>query len=224
MTVSRRRPTDRSAVVAPAAAAPATRPESSAPGILPESSDPGEPPPADLLLVGRVSGTYGIRGWVRVEPQNRPEDSVLRQARRWWVRACGPRGPGAPARPEPAPRSVAIERARVHGASLVAKPEGCDDRDQALLLRGCDVLVSRADFPPGDDDEYYWTDLIGCEVHTPAGDLLGVVESVEDHGAHPLLNLLGADGALRMIPFIGVFILAVDLAARRITADWPLED
>jgi 16S rRNA processing protein RimM len=112
----------------------------------------------------------------------------------------------------------------VHGASLVAKPEGCEDRDQALLLRGCDVLVSRADFPPGDADEYYWTDLIGCEVLTPAGDPLGRVVAVEDHGAHPLLSLQAPNGAARMIPFIGVFVLAVDLAARRITADWPLED
>lgn len=211
MTAARRRP-----------AAPASPVQ--APQAAPGSPAASLPVPADLLLVGRVSGTYGIRGWVRVEPQNRPEDSVLRHARLWWVRNPAPRGAAAPGQSEAAPRPLAIERARVHGAALVAKPEGCEDRDQALALRGCEVLVSRADFPPGNDDEYYWTDLIGCEVVTPAGEALGRVIAVEDHGAHPLLSLRSPLGAPRMIPFIGVFVLAVDLPSRRITADWPLDD
>ncbi len=57
----------------------------------------------------------------------------------------------------------------------------------------------------------------------PAGQDLGRVFSVEDYGAHPILRLKAQDGAERMIPFIGVYIVSVDLPAARIIADWALD-
>ena len=176
--------------------------------------------PADLLPLGRVVGAYGLRGWIHVESRNRPEDSVLRHVKRWWL---GP-APGARGAAVEPPRAVLIERVRTHAGALVAKPQHCADRDQAAALKGSEVLVSRADFPPGDEGEYYWSDLVGCEVRNPDGQRLGQVFGVEDHGAHPLLRLHRPQGGERMIPFIGVFILSVDLARRSITADWSPDD
>ncbi len=183
-------------------------------------------PPADLLRLGRIVGSYGLRGWIHVEPINLPEDSVLRLVRRWWVRpASSVRAPGAPrAVAAAAPVALSVERVRAHGGALVAKPSHCADREAAAALKGFEILVSRAEFPPGADGEYYWSDLVGCEVLTPDDQSLGRVFAVEDHGAHPLLRLHRAEGGERMIPFIGVFIAAVDLARRRIVADWPVDD
>lgn len=197
--------------------------EPAAPSVV---APDAEPAPADLQLLGRVGGAYGLRGWVHVETRNRPEDSVLRHVRRWWLRpAAGQRvhGPALAAAPA-VPRAVLIERVRSHAGGLVAKPRDCADRDQALALKGAEVLVSRADFPPGDEGEYYWSDLVGCEVRNPDGQDLGRVFGVEDHGAHPLLRLHRPEGGERMIPFIGVFILTVDLAQRAIVADWSPDD
>ena len=193
--------------------------EPAAPSIV---APDGEPVPADLQLLGRVVGAYGLRGWVHVETRNRPEDSVLRHVRRWWLRpAAGLRvhGPALAAT-----RAVLIEGVRTHAGGLVARPRDCTDRDQAAALKGAEVLVSRSDFPPGDEGEYYWSDLLGCEVRNPDGHALGRVFGVEDHGAHPLLRLHRPEGGERMIPVIGIFILAVDLAQRSIVADWSPDD
>lgn len=180
-------------------------------------------------MVGRVSGTYGIRGWIRVDPVSAPPESVLLGATRWWLRAAAAAAePGLVAQARAgqsvrAPRCVAIERVRVHADALVAKPAGIETREAAALLKGEQVLVSRADFPPGEDGEFYWADLIGCRVVNPAGEDLGEVFAVEDHGAHPVLRLRQPDSAERMIPFVSAFILQVDLAGRRILADWQTD-
>ncbi len=170
----------------------------------PRASAP-ESPPADLVDVGRVVDAYGIRGWVKIAPFNDPGESVLRTSTRWWL---------------PDGRVLDIESARVHSASIVARPAGVETREAALALKGLTLRVSRSDFPGDREDEFYWVDLVGCQVTNPAGDALGEVVAVEDHGAHPLLVLRDAGGAERMIPFIGARIVSVDTGARAIIADW----
>lgn len=163
------------------------------------------PSSADLIAVGRVVDAYGVSGWVKVTPFNDPRDSVLRSCRSWWLDDG---------------RRVAIERARVHGASIVCKPEGVHDRDAALALCGSEIRVARADFPRGGQDEVYWVDLVGCSVHNREGLALGEVLRVEDHGAHPILVVADAQGRERLIPFVEAWIDSVDETARAIVANW----
>jgi 16S rRNA processing protein RimM len=172
------------------------------PGTVPES------PPADLVEVGRVVDAYGIRGWVKIAPFNDPNESVLRTSRRWWL---------------PDGRPLAVERARVHSATIVARPAGVETREAALALKGLTLRVSRADFPRDRPDEFFWIDLVGCRVVNPQGETLGQVEAVEDHGAHPILVLRDELGVERMIPFVDAHIVSVDLKARAIVAEWQLD-
>lgn len=204
---------------------PARRPASAqaagarraAPVAAPEPPADGGPPvrPDDLVVVGRILDAYGLRGWVKLAAFNDPADSVLLRARRWWVGAAS-----APLR---------IERARVQGAAVVAKPAGVADRDAALALRGAEVAVRRADFPPPAEGEFYWVDLIGCTVIDRAGRALGEVTRVDDHGAHPLLAVRppSVAGAVTppefLIPFVSAWVDGVDIAARVVRVDWDPE-
>lgn len=169
-----------------------------------DSSRPSESRPADLVSVGRVIEAYGVKGWVKLQPFNAPQESVLRSARRWWLDS----GP------------LAIERSRIHGASIVAKPAGFDDRDAAQSLKGREIRVSRADFPPPSPGEVYWVDLVGCAVVNREDQDLGTVRAVEDYGAHPILLTRDSSGRDRMIPFVEAFLVEVDVPGRRIVADW----
>ena len=166
-------------------------------------------PPADLIEVGRVMDAWGVKGWIRVEAFNSPDESVLLSIREWWLR------PHASSTVS----SIRVGRCRVHGDSLVAKPADCEDRDQALRLKSASVLVSRAQFPAPDPGQWYWVDLVGCAVDTPSGERLGLVEAVEDHGAHPILMVRSAERVL-LIPFVDQVISRVDIAARLVCADW----
>jgi len=179
-------------------------------GTMPGSSLPSDPClPDDLVVVGRVSGAYGVKGLVRVAPFNAPEESVLCSVRDWWL-----------AQGASAVRAVRAESARVHSDALLCRIRGVDDRDQAEALKGAEISVRRSDFPAGDEDEVYWTDLIGCRVLTPEGIDLGRVTSVDEYGADPVLRLDDGDGQSRLIPFVPAWIVSVDTAARTIVADW----
>lgn len=192
----------------------------------------------DLVEVGRVVDAYGVKGWIKIEPFAPAPDSVLLATKRWWFTPPERRGaaavpPSQRARAATAPagpQSVRIERARVHTNTVVAKPEGCEDRDAALALRGTVVSVARADFPRPAEGEFYWVDLVGCRVENRAGTVLGTIASVDDHGAHAVLTVIDpdhpdADGrpAERLIPFVEQFVGEVDIAARRVVADWELD-
>jgi 16S rRNA processing protein RimM len=163
--------------------------------------------------LGRVVDAWGVRGWVKVEPYAGVEETALVGARRWQVvRAASAAHPAIE-------RSLDVERARRHGATVVAKPAGIDERDAALSLKGAEVGVRRADFPPLPDDEWYWLDLVGCEVSNPAGEPLGRVTAVDDHGAHAIL----ATDAGLLIPFVDAYVVEVAPAQRRIVVDWQAD-
>ncbi|MEN9775487.1 MAG: ribosome maturation factor RimM [Pseudomonadota bacterium] len=175
---------------------------------------PGAPatPPVDLIEVGRVVDAWGVKGWLRIEPLNAPEESVLLKVRDWWLQG----------RSETEPRPIRVSRCRVHGDGLVAKPSGFEDRDQALSLRSAAIRVSRAAFPPLETGEVYWVDLIGCEVRNARDEPLGTVQKIEDHGAHPILFVEASDRIL-LIPMVDPIVSAVDLKLRQIRADWELD-
>ncbi len=174
-------------------------------GASPAPVPPPDAVPADLLAVGRIADAWGVRGWVKVAPYNAAHDSVLRHCARWWIDGREPRD---------------VERTRLHGAVLVCKPSGSDDRDSALALKGREIHASRRDFPRGDEGEFYWVDLVGCRVVGRDGAALGTVTAVEDYGAHPILRLGDAAGGEVMVPFVQAWIVSVDVAGRTIVTDW----
>lgn len=171
------------------------------------------PDPDRVVALGRVAGPWGVRGWIKVEPYAGAQHTTLARAPRWRLER-----PAATAQPE-LRRWVDLERARRHSGTVVAKPAGCDDRDAALALKGAEVGVRRRDFPPLGDDEFYWVDLVGCAVTNPAGEALGTVVSVDDHGAHPIL----VTDAGTMIPFVDAYLVEVAPERRRIVVDWQAD-
>ena len=196
--------------------------------------------PADLIELGRIIGAHGVHGWIKVQPFS-PDSEVLARSKKWWLAA--PITPLERSRDVPRPSNVdavGVVWARPHGATWLARLKGLEDRGGAEALKGRTVLVSRSEFPPTDEGEYYWVDLIGCDVLTddPVPESrLGVVQSMQDNPAHPILvvrqQCIGGDGTLQdvlddkgrpvlsLIPFVAAHVLAVDIGARTIHTNWP---
>lgn len=180
--------------------------------------------PADAVEVGAVIDAYGLKGWLKIAPHAQDGRALL-GAKRWWL-LKGREGQAHRER-----HSAVRVSAKVHGDSVVGQLSGLVDRDAALLLRGARVYVSRAEFPAPAADEYYWVDLIGLDVANEAGVELGKVANLIDNGAQSVLRVTYAstdkDGkpaaGERLIPFVGVFVKTVDLAAKRIVVDWEAD-
>jgi 16S rRNA processing protein RimM len=166
------------------------------------------PPPGDLVELGVLRGAFGVKGWVRVQPYS-PQATVLRSTRLWWLigdEAC----------------SVEATGVRRQGAALVAKLQGCESLEQAEALRGRIIAVSRASFPPADDGEVYWVDLIGARVVNRRGVELGTVSEVTNSGAQDLLEVRQGDRLL-LLPMVEQYVDEVDLPQRLIRVDWEVD-
>lgn len=172
-----------------------------APAGLPED-------PPELVVVGRVSGAYGVGGAIRVTSATQPKDNIL-EYRPWWLGVAGRFRP------------VALEALEPHGEGFVARLAGVADRDAAQALKGSEVAVPRSALPElPSGREFYWRDLIGMAVVNADGSALGTVRELIDTGAHDVLVVGPADGRDVLIPFVDAFVTDVDLAAGEIRVDW----
>lgn len=163
-------------------------------------------PDGRLVVVGRLSGVYGIRGWVRIDSYTCPPENLLSYrpwligGKRGWIRHSPVEG-------------------RVHGRGLIVKLRGIDDASRAAKLSDLQVAVPRSALPEPGADEYYWCDLIGLKVLCRDGVELGAITQIQETGAN---DVLVVEGAMRtLIPFVpGRFIDRVDLEQGIIFADW----
>lgn len=159
-----------------------------------------------LVIVGQVTGVFGVQGWVKVRSYTLPPDNIL-EYQPWWVRLHGEW------------REAPVSAGRSHGKGIVVRLEGHDDRDSARVLVGAPIGVSRTQLPPPSPGEYYWTDLVGLEVMNREGVSLGVVEYLFATGANDVLVVEGERE--RLIPFIkDQVVLEIDLKRGILKVDW----
>ena len=195
--------------------------------------------PDDLIEIGKVLAAYGVKGWVKIQPYAADAGTLL-AARQWWLKAPVPPGKsGASSRVQ----LTRVVSAKKHGSAVVAQLAIIPDRDRAEAFKGYSVWAPRASFPKADPDEYYWVDLVGCQVYgldendNPA--LIGLVDEVSDNGAHALLHvarhgddgqgglapLLDDKGRVRQVlgPFVEAHVHTVDLPNKRLVSNWPVD-
>ena len=149
--------------------------------------------------MGRVAGSYGVRGWVKVAPEGGAE-AGLAAAKEWWIGEA----------------AYEVSGAKIHGATIVAKLAGIETREQALALKGSRVALPRAALPDVQDGRYYLADLLGLEVVNERGEVLGAVTRTYSNGAHDVIET----SAGRLIPWVAAVVKQVDLAARRVQVEW----
>ena len=111
----------------------------------------------------------------------------------------------------------------MQGRGVIARLEGCRDRDAAGGYRGCEIAVERSRLPELEEGEFYWADLVGLQVVTTGGDDLGRVERMMETGANDVMVVRG--GVERLIPFLsGTVVRSVDPDGRAIVVDWHPDD
>lgn len=162
------------------------------------------------ITVGKIGAPFGVRGWVKVYSYTEIADNLL-DYDPWYLR------------PQNAPQApwqeAEVSEARQHGKGLVARFEGCDDRDAASLMRGQEIAIRRDQLPPPAEGEYYWIDLQGLEVKTLDGVSLGIVDHLLETGANDVLVVKGERE--RLIPYVqGPIVKEVDLDGGVIRVDW----
>ena len=173
----------------------------------------------EMVVVGRIDGAYGVRGWLRVTSYTDPVENLvgyrpwhLRPERRDFTSAASLVSKGGW-------RAVAVREIRPHGEGFRCSISGVADRDAAARWRGALVGVPETILPAPGEGEYYWRDLIGMAVTTLTGTPLGRVETLIATGANDALVVRDGERE-RLIPFIGQVAREVDVHRGVIVADW----
>ena len=164
---------------------------------------------SDLVIIGRVVGTYGVRGWLKVLSSMEPPEAILDYPA-WQMR----RGSEW--------KSQALTEGRRYGKGILAHLAACDDRDVARGWVGAEIAVSRGELPDPGENRFYWADLEGLRVRTTGGVELGIVDHLLETGANDVLVVKGERE--RLIPYIrGKVVADVDLEQGVILVDWDPE-
>lgn len=161
------------------------------------------------INVGRISGVFGVKGWLKVFSFTDPRENILSYSP-WLLKKGGEI------------KQLDVIDGSLHGKAIIAWLDGIDDRDQAAGLIGWEIFITHDQLPKTTEGEYYWSDLIGLKVETVDGVPLGVVGSLLETGANDVLVVQGERE--RAIPFLqGQTIINIDLDAGSIIVDWDPE-
>lgn len=164
---------------------------------------------SQYIVVGRISGLFGVRGWCKIYSWTEPRENILTYSP-WYIKQDG--------------QWVAHKLAdgKRHSKGVVVQLSGCNDRDAAAKFVNVEIAVKREQLPPAAEGEFYWSDLINLVVRTTEGVELGRVKQVMPTGSNDVLVVEG--DSERLIPFLqGDVIKQVDLDAGVIEVDWDPE-
>ena len=165
----------------------------------------------EKIVVARTNGAYGVRGWVRIVPFENGE--ALINTKRWWLITLAGEI-----------LELHVTAFKPHGTILIARFEGCDNKEDADALRGR-IAVAREDFPELDDDEHWAIDVIGCRVVNREGIELGRITDIGDNGVQDVFKVEGGPlvegkAPVYLIPDVEQYILKIDTDSELVTVDW----
>ncbi|CDL81391.1 ribosome maturation factor RimM [Xenorhabdus cabanillasii] len=169
--------------------------------------------PVDPIVLGKLGSAYGIRGWLRVFSSTEQAEDIF-EYQPWFIQRAGQW------------QHIELETWKCHNQDMIIKIKGVDDREAANLLTNCELVVDSSKLPELEAGDYYWKDLMGCQVINTAGYNLGTVQDMMETGSNDVMvikaNLKDAFGIKeRLVPFLdGQVIKKVDLATKTIEVDW----
>ena len=112
-----------------------------------------------------------------------------------------------------------VEEIWEHAGALIFKFLGVDSMTDAEKLRGAEVQVPRSERIELEPEEYFHSDLIGCEVRDrSSGRVIGRVTNFEEYGGPALLEI---DGGRMLIPFVKVICVDIRAEEKLILAELP---
>lgn len=154
-----------------------------------------------FLRLGHITGAHGLRGALRMRPDN-PDSDTLAHVARVFIESSGK-----------SREYRLLDYRRINRSTTRIALEGLDGPGAADALKGAAVMIAMNDLPPARLGEFYYFQIIGCEVHTTGGRRIGTVEEVLSTGANDVWVV--RDGLKEvLVPVIEDVVKTMDLDRR----------
>ncbi len=154
----------------------------------------------DLLQVGVITTTHGIRGEVKVFPTTDDPNrfkklkEVLLDTGKEKIQ-------------------LKVESCKFFKQFVILKFKGYDNINDIEQYKRCPLLVTRENAVALEEDEYFIADLIGLKILTETGIEIGVLNDVISTGANDVYEVKMTDGGTVLLPAIKECIMDVDMEA-----------
>lgn len=163
---------------------------------------------SELITIGEVVNTHGHRGAVRVLPltdfperfQDLQEVLVVRDGKRM---------------------TLHIERVSFHKRFVILSFREVPDMNAAERLRGALLQIPREQVRPLPEGRYYLFEIVGLQVFTVGGELLGTVVDVLQTGANDVYVIRSPAGRELLIPALKSVVQEISPEASRMVVDLP---
>lgn len=156
----------------------------------------------NLLEIGQIVNSYGIKGFLKVVPFT---DDVTRYDNLKTIYI----------EKNKKLQEMEIEEVKYHKNLVLLKLKGIDDINDTLQFKNCYIKIDRKDAVDLPKDTYFIVDLIGMEVYTDEGKLLGELVDVFPTGSNDVYVVKDELGKQILLPAIGETIKNVDVSNKK---------
>ena len=158
----------------------------------------------ELLQVGVITSTHGVRGEVKVFPTT--DDPNRFKSLKHVLLDTGREK-----------KSLEVQGVKFFKQFVILKFKGIDNINDIEIYTKCDLLVTRDNAVKCEPGEYFICDLIGLTVVTDEGNTLGKLTDVIETGANNVYEVTAPGGRVYYLPVIDECILAHDLDNKTVT-------
>lgn len=158
----------------------------------------------DLLKVGVITTTHGVRGEVKVYPTTDEPERFLDLE--YVLLDTGKEL-----------RRLDIKNVRFFKNLVILKFDGIDNINDIEKYKGRDLWIPREEAQELDEDEYYIADLLGMKVLLEDGSEFGTLKNVMETGANDVYIVDSVEHGEVLLPAIKESILDVDIETNTMT-------
>lgn len=157
----------------------------------------------EYFEVGQIVNTFGIKGFLKVKPFT---DEITRFEELKTLYICK----------KNELKKVEIEEIKYHKDMILLKIKGIEDKTQAETYKGLFLKINRKDAKKLPKNTYFIADLLGINVYTEEGKLLGKVEDIFNTGANDIYVIKDELGKQILLPAISEVLKQIDLEKQKI--------
>ena len=161
----------------------------------------------DFIVIGRITSTHGVKGWVSVESYSSNIEDIF--SYKLFLQTDGKF------------KSIEVSDYRLMPKKIIVKLKSIDSIDSAQPFLDCKIYTKNSQLSKLEENEYYWSDLIGCSVYSNEKHLLGKVTNIFRNFSSDILVIENSENKKEiLIPFINHFLSEVNLREKTIRVDW----
>ena len=160
------------------------------------------------LKVGKIVNTHSLKGEVKVISSTDFEEERFKKGSKLLI-----------TRGNQLIREVVVESYRNHKNFLLVKFEGIDSVEEAEKLKNLQIKIDSTEVGELEENEFYFHEIIGCEVFDENDKNLGEIIDILTPGANDVWVIKGENGKEILIPYIEDVVKKIDITSKKVNIE-----